>query len=79
MKLISLTDVSPSAENYSKLFNFVVGSNLKQHMHSSPSSKTATQVAVKLAHFGKKKRSCLCTSHNGKYGIARPKDVLSFS
>lgn len=29
MKLISLTDVSLSAENYSKLFNFVVGSNLK--------------------------------------------------
>ena len=55
MKLISLTDVSPSAENYSKLFNFVVGSNLKQHMHSTPSSKTATQIAAKLAHFGKKR------------------------
>ena len=48
-------DVSPSAENYSKLFNFVVGSNLKQHMHSTPSSKTATQIAAKLAHFGKKR------------------------
>ena len=55
MKLISQTDVSPSAENYSKLFNFVVGSNLKQHMHSTPSSKTATQIAAKLAHFGKKR------------------------
>lgn len=55
MKLISLTDVSPSTENYSKLFNFVVGSNLKQHMHSTPSSKTATQIAAKLAHSGKKR------------------------
>ena len=40
---------------FRRLSNFVVGSNLKQHMHSTPSSKTGTQIAAKLAHFGKKR------------------------
>ena len=41
IRLISVTDVEPSAENISKLFNFVVSkSNNKDQMPITPASKT---------------------------------------
>ncbi|XP_068747393.1 uncharacterized protein [Montipora capricornis] len=56
IELISMTDVLLSAENMSTLFNFVVMSGLAEQMPSTPSSKTASQIAAKLVHFEKKKR-----------------------
>ena len=56
IRLISVTDVEPSAENISKLFNFVVSkSNNKDQMPITPASKTAAQITAKLAHYEKKR------------------------
>ena len=59
IRVINLTDVELSPGNISTRYNFVVGSKFSGQMPVSPSSKTATQIAAKLAHM-EKKRDVVC-------------------
>lgn len=56
IKVLSLTLIVPTADNITKLFNYVVGSgHHSQAMPFTPSSKTMHQISGKLAHLERKK------------------------
>lgn len=56
IKVLSFTLIGPTADNISKLFNYVVDSgHHSQAMPFKPSSKTMHQISGKLAHLERKK------------------------
>ena len=56
IKVLSFTLIGPTADNISKLFNYVVDSgHHSQTMPFKPSSKTMHQISGKLAHLERKK------------------------
>ena len=51
IKVINITDVEPSPENISSIYNFVIKSNLSGQKPIHLLSKTAAQITAKLTHM----------------------------
>lgn len=63
IKVINITDVEPSPENISSLYNFVIRSKSSGQKPVHLLSKTAAQITAKLAHM-QKKRDVVCARLN---------------